>query len=72
MKTLSVELKRRLGTLNNGTEHRMKVWLRTSKQMICSGSERQTKQNMAPNVRMNDVMALNAKREYDFERQTEE
>ena len=50
----------------------MKVWLRTSKQMICSGSERQTKQNMAPNVGMNDVMAPNTERECDSEHQTEE
>ena len=50
----------------------MKVWLQTSKQTICSGSERQTKQNMAPNVGMNDVMAPNAEREYDSEHQTEE
>ena len=52
------------------------------KRMICNGSElrievdkgskSQTKQNMAPNVEMNDVMALNAKREYDSERQIEE
>ena len=39
---------------------------------VDNGSERQTKQNMAPNVGMNDVMALNAEREYDSERQTEE
>ena len=50
---------------------RKEVWLRMSKQMICSGSERQTKQNMASNVGMNDVMALNAEREYDSEHQTE-
>ena len=50
----------------------MKVWLRTSKQMICSDSERQTKQNMALNVGMNDVMAPNAEQEYDSECQTEE
>ena len=47
------------------------------KRMICNGfeirievdkgSESQTKQNMAPNVGMNDVMALNVEREYDFE-----
>ena len=35
-------------------------------------SECQTKQNMAPNVGMNDVMALNAELEYDSECQTEE
>ena len=39
---------------------------------VDNGSERQTKQNMAPNVGMNDVMALNAEREYDSECQTEE
>ena len=36
------------------------------------GSKRQTKQNMATNVGMNDVMALNTEREYDSECQTEE
>ena len=39
---------------------------------VDNGSERQTKQNMAPNVGMNEVMALNVEREYDSERQTEE
>ena len=53
-----------------------------AKQIICNGfelrtevdnsPERQTKQNMAPNVGMNDVMAPNAEREYDSECQTEE
>ena len=53
-----------------------------AERIICNGSElrtevdnspeRQTKQNMAPNVGMNDVMAPNAKREYDSECQTEE
>ena len=50
--------------------------------IICNGSElrtevdnsleRQTKQNMAPNIGMNDVRAPNANREYDSECQTEE
>ena len=39
---------------------------------VDNGSERQTKQNMAPNVGMNDVMALNAWREHDSKHQTEE
>ena len=38
---------------------------------VDNGSERQTKQNMAPNVRTNDVMALNVEQEYDSECQTE-
>ena len=37
-----------------------------------NGSEHQTKQNMALNVGMNDVMALNAWQEHDSEYQTEE
>ena len=61
---------------------RSETWLWMLKRMICNGSElrievdkgskSQTKQNMAPNVEMKDVMALNAKREYDSERQIEE
>ena len=39
---------------------------------VDNGSEHQTKQNMAPNIRMNDVMALNAWREHDSKHQTEE
>ena len=39
---------------------------------VDNGSKYQTKQNTAPNVGMNDVMALNAEWEYDSERQTEE
>ena len=39
---------------------------------VDNDSEHQTKQNMAPNVGMNNVMALNAEWEYDSKRQTEE
>ena len=39
---------------------------------VDNGAERQTKQNMASNVGMNDVLAMNVEREYDSERQIEE
>ena len=39
---------------------------------VDNDSECQTKQNMASNVGMNDVLAVNVEREYDSERQTEE
>ena len=56
--------------LNAKTEKRQ--WLWTPKLESDDGSERQTKQNMAPNVGTNDVMALNAEREYDSECQFEQ
>ena len=58
----------------HGSEHRNEwytVALNTESK-VNNGSKRWTKQNMAPNVGMNDVMALNAEREYDSECQTEE
>ena len=39
---------------------------------VDNSPERQTKQSMAPNVGINDVMALNTEQEYDSECQTEE
>ena len=57
----------------HGSERR-KEWRNGSKRRneVDNSLERQTKQSMTPNVGINDVMALNAKREYDFECQTEE
>ena len=57
-----------------GSEHRNEwyaVALNTESK-VDNDSEHQTKQNMAPNVGMNNVMALNAEWEYDSKRQTEE
>ena len=56
--------------LNAKTEKRQWLWM--PKLKSDDDSERQTKQNMAPNVGMNDVIALNAEWEYDSECQTEE
>ena len=56
-----------------GSERRNEWYAMTlnAESKVDNGSERQTKQNMAPNVGTNDAMALNAEREYDSECQTE-
>ena len=79
MRTLSVKLKPRLETLNNnnnnnnnnkqinGPEHKMKMWLWTSKRTICSGSEHRMKkvdpnaeQKYSSECKTKQNMALNA------------
>ena len=69
MTALNVKLKIVMA-LNAKTEKRQWLWM--PKLKSDDGSERQTKQNMAPNVGTNDVMALNAEREYDSECQSEQ